>query len=194
MSRLILFLVDLSWSMSVTQRMRATKGAILTLLTNAYQNRDRVGLITFQKDSARVVIPPTNSVVLAQRSMKNATIGGKTPLAAGLWKALETLTTEKRKNSNLRSILVILTDGEGNIPLWGGDPMKEAKDVAQRIARANFRSIVVNTESITFGDGQAVHLADNLNAPCYQIKNLQPGDLYHAVENELRRGEDAQGR
>ena len=87
-SNLILFLVDASWSMAVAERMAATKGAILSLLTDAYQRRDRVGLIVFQKDRATLVLPPTNSVLLAQRALADIPVGGKTPLSAGLTMAL----------------------------------------------------------------------------------------------------------
>ena len=82
-ANLILFLVDASWSMAVTERMNATKGAILSLLTDAYQRRDRVGLITFQKNRANLVLPPTNSVELAQQALEHIPVGGKTPLSAG---------------------------------------------------------------------------------------------------------------
>ena len=57
-ANLVLFLVDASWSMAVAERMNATKGAILSLLTDAYQRRDRVGLIVFQKDRATLVLSP----------------------------------------------------------------------------------------------------------------------------------------
>ena len=83
-SNLVLFVVDASWSMAVSERMTATKGAIMSLLTDAYQRRDRVGLIVFQKDRASLVLPPTNSVLLAKKALANIPVGGKTPLSAGL--------------------------------------------------------------------------------------------------------------
>jgi magnesium chelatase subunit D len=83
-ANLILFVVDASWSMAVAERMSATKGAILSLLTDAYQRRDRVGLIVFQKDRSTLVLSPTNSVQLAQRALSFIPVGGKTPLSAGL--------------------------------------------------------------------------------------------------------------
>ncbi|RMF46319.1 MAG: VWA domain-containing protein, partial [Anaerolineae bacterium] len=86
-ANLVLFVVDASWSMAVAERMAATKGAIMSLLTDAYQRRDRVGLIVFQKDRATLVLPPTNSVQLAQRALTNIPVGGKTPLSAGLYLA-----------------------------------------------------------------------------------------------------------
>ena len=83
-ANLILFVVDASWSMAVAERMSATKGAIMSLLTDAYQRRDRVGLVVFQKNQASLVLPPTNSVQLAQRTLADIPVGGKTPLSAGL--------------------------------------------------------------------------------------------------------------
>ena len=90
-ANLILFVVDASWSMAVAERMQATKGAIMSLLTDAYQRRDRVGLIVFQKDQARLVLPPTNSVDLAQKALarysggrQDAVVGGLDADASGL--------------------------------------------------------------------------------------------------------------
>ena len=83
-ANLVLFVVDASWSMAVAERMSATKGAILSLLTDAYQRRDRVGLVVFQKDRASLILPPTNSTQLAQRDLIEIPVGGKTPLSAGL--------------------------------------------------------------------------------------------------------------
>ena len=82
-ANLIMFTVDASWSMAVSERMQATKGAIMSLLTDAYQRRDRVGLVVFQKDRASLVLPPTNSVVLGKEAMADIPVGGKTPLSAG---------------------------------------------------------------------------------------------------------------
>ena len=88
-ANLILFVVDASWSMAVAERMEATKGAIMSLLTDAYQRRDRVGLIVFHKNDANLVLPPTNSVQLAKKALIDIAVGGKTPLSAGLMMALE---------------------------------------------------------------------------------------------------------
>ena len=180
-SSLILFLVDLSWSMAVTQRMAATKGAILSILTNAYQHRDRVGLITFQKDSANLVLPPTHSVMLAERAMKNIPIGGKTPLAAGLFKAWQVMSREKRLHQDTDIFLVVLSDGAGNVSLNGGDPMEDSRIMAERIAEDAFRCVVINTEQITFDQGFANLLAKQLNAPCHLIANIKPDSLLKTI-------------
>ncbi|MGD8584399.1 MAG: VWA domain-containing protein, partial [Chloroflexota bacterium] len=83
-ANLVLFVVDASWSMAVAERMEATKGAIMSLLTDAYQRRDRVGLVVFNKNDARLVLSPTNSVQLARKALADVAVGGKTPLSAGL--------------------------------------------------------------------------------------------------------------
>jgi Mg-chelatase subunit ChlD len=114
-ANLILFLVDASWSMAVAERMAATKGAILSLLTDAYQRRDRVGLIVFQKDRATLILQPTNSIILAQRALSDIPVGGKTPLSAGLLMAYEVLTQEQIIHPDVEPLLILLTDGAGNV-------------------------------------------------------------------------------
>ncbi|MFC1976101.1 VWA domain-containing protein, partial [Chloroflexota bacterium] len=95
-ANLILFVVDASWSMAAAERMEATKGAIMSLLMDAYQRRDQVGLVVFQKESARVVLPPTTSVELAKHALADVPVGGKTPLSAGLMLAHRVMTQQKR--------------------------------------------------------------------------------------------------
>lgn len=182
---LIVFLVDLSWSMAVTKRMAATKKAITTILTKAYQFRDDVCLITFQKDQAEVVIAPTHSVALAERSMKDLKVGGKTPLTAGLLKALDVMQAESRNYSTENIFLILLSDCEGNVPFSGGDPEREAFAVADRIAAGKFRSIIINSDQMTFGQGHANALAKRLNAVCYLIGDLNADHLIKAVRDEL---------
>ena len=94
-ANLILFLVDASWSMAVAERMAATKGAIMSLLTDAYQRRDRVGLIVFQKSDATLVLPPTNSVMLAEEALQDIPVGGKTPLSGRFDDGLRSLAQRK---------------------------------------------------------------------------------------------------
>jgi Mg-chelatase subunit ChlD len=171
--------------MAVQQRMDATRVAILSLLTDAYQHRDRVGLITFQKDSATLVLAPTHSITLAERSMKKVQIGGKTPLASGLWKAHEVLSKERRQHPDMSSLLIVLTDGAGNVPMAGGDPMAEAKTIAETIAAEDYRAIVIDLDSNTFEEGLANQLAKQLNAPCYLIAGLEGNQLAKIIRREL---------
>lgn len=187
-SNLILFLVDASWSMAVAERMAATKGAILSLLTDAYQRRDRVGLIVFQKDRATLVLPPTNSVLLAQRALADIPVGGKTPLSAGLTMAHEVLKREKILHPDVLPLLIILTDGAGNVAMSGGSPQAEAHQVADQIASEDLRVVVINMEHEAFDQGLAQALAEHLDAPCYTLDDLRSETLYQAVQNEINFG------
>ena len=185
-ANLVLFLVDASWSMAVAERMAATKGAILSLLTDAYQRRDRVGLIVFQKDRATLLMPPTTSVYLAQRALADIPVGGKTPLSAGLFMAQEVLKREKILHPDVMPLLIVLTDGAGNVSMGSLPPQEEAKKFAEEIAAAHVHSLVINMEHAAFDQGLAQTLADNLDGPCYTITELKAENLYMAVRQEMR--------
>jgi len=115
--------------MAVAERMAATKGAIVSLLTDAYQRRDRVGLIVFQKDRATLVLPPTNSVLLAKKALTDIPVGGKTPLSAGLKMAYEVLRREKLLHPDVVPLLLVLTDGAGNVSIGHLPPQEEISTV-----------------------------------------------------------------
>lgn len=187
-SNLILFVVDASWSMAVAERMAATKGAILSLLTDAYQRRDRVGLIVFQKDRATLVLPPTNSVLLAQRALADIPVGGKTPLSAGLTMAYQVLKREKTLHPDVLPLMILLTDGAGNVAMGSGSPQKEAHRIADQIASEEVRSVVINMEHHAFDQGLAQALAEHLDSPCYTLEDLRSETLYRAVQSEIQFG------
>ena len=184
-ANLVLFVVDASWSMAVSERMNATKGAILSLLTDAYQRRDRVGLIVFQKDRATLVLPPTNSVQLAQRALADIPVGGKTPLSAGLLLAADVLQHEKYTHPDIEPLLIILTDGAGNVSIGPLPPQEESYRFADLIAHEEVRSIVINMEHAAFDQGLAQQLANHLKAPCYALSELKAESLYHTVRQEM---------
>lgn len=184
-ANLVLFLVDASWSMAVAERMAATKGAILSLLTDAYQRRDRVGLIVFQKDRATVVLPPTNSIFLAQKALIEIPVGGKTPLSAGLRLSYEVLKREKSLHPDIQPLLIVLTDGAGNVSIGNLPPQEESYRYAQQLAQTGFRSVVINMEHAAFDQGLAQSLADNLESPCYSLTELKAESLYHTVRQEM---------
>ncbi|MGD8603571.1 MAG: VWA domain-containing protein [Anaerolineales bacterium] len=184
-ANLVLFVVDASWSMAVAERMSATKGAILSLLTDAYQRRDRVGLIVFQKDRALTILPPTNSVVLAQRALADIPVGGKTPLSAGLTLAFETFKKEKTIHPDVLPLMILLTDGAGNVSMGDLPPQEEAHRVANQIKKSNIRSVVINMEHAAFDQGLARQLAEHLGGPCYTLHELKAEHLYHAVRQEM---------
>lgn len=184
-ANLILFVVDASWSMAVSERMSATKGAILSLLTDAYKRRDRVGLIVFQKDRALTVLPPTNSVQLAQKALADIPVGGKTPLSAGLNLALEIFQRERLNRPDVLPLMILLTDGAGNVSMGEAPPQEEAHQMADLIRENEVRSVVINMEHAAFDQGLASQLADRLGSPCYTVHQLKAEHLYRAVRQEL---------
>ncbi len=184
-ANLILFLVDGSWSMAVAERMQATKGAILSLLTDAYQRRDRVGLVVFQKDRATLVLAPTNSVLLAQRALANIPVGGKTPLAAGLQMAYEVIKREKTLHPDVQPLLIVLTDGAGNVAMGKRPVQDEIDDLAGLIEAEKIHSVVINMEQKIFDQGLAKNLADKMGAVCYTIEDLKGETLYQTVQKEM---------
>jgi len=184
-SNLILFVVDASWSMAVAERMSATKGAILSLLTDAYQRRDRVGLAVFQKNRSTLILSPTNSVQLAQRALADIPVGGKTPLAAGLLMAYQVIQREKILHPDVNPLMILLTDGAGNVSIGNLPPQTEANRLAEMIAADNIRSVVINMEHVAFDQGLAQALADHLKAPCYTLSELKAETIYQKVKEEM---------
>ena len=186
-ANLVLFLVDASWSMAVAERMAATKGAILSLLTDAYQRRDRTGLVVFQKDRATMVLPPTNSIQLARRSLADIPVGGKTPLSAGLYLAHQIIHREVLLHPDVNPLLILLTDGAGNVSMTGLPPQEESHRLADTIAEEEIRCVVINMEHAAFDQGLAQSLAEHLKAPCYTLNELKAENLYQAVREEMNR-------
>ena len=184
-ANLILFVVDASWSMAVAERMNATKGAIMSLLTDAYQRRDRVGLVVFQKDRALLILPPTNSVVLAKKALAEIPVGGKTPLSAGLTLSLEVITQEKRLHPDVMPLLILLTDGAGNVSMTDLPPQEEAHRIADQIKQEEIRNVTINMEHVAFDQGLAQQLAEWLGGPCYTLSDLRAETLYHTVKQQL---------
>jgi Mg-chelatase subunit ChlD len=184
-SNLILFVVDASWSMAGAQRMEATKGAIMSLLVDAYQKRDRVGLVVFQKEEARLVLPFTSSVELAQGALRHLPVGGKTPLSAGLMLAYRVVRRELRLHPKAMPLMILLTDGAGNVSLTETAPQEEAHKIADLIQRAGIHSVVINMEHEAYDRGLAANLARALDGPCYCLAELKAAELYRTVRDEL---------
>ncbi|MBI3913905.1 MAG: VWA domain-containing protein [Chloroflexi bacterium] len=186
-ANLILFVVDASWSMAAAERMMATKGAIMSLLIDAYQKRDRVGLIVFQKEEARLLLPPTSSVDLAEKALKDIPVGGKTPLSAGLLLGHQVLVRERAKDKEVMPLMIVVTDGAGNVSVTSElPPQEEALRVAAMIKKVEIRSVVINTEHEAFDRGLAQNLADTMGAPCYTLKQLRAEELYARVREEMK--------
>jgi Mg-chelatase subunit ChlD len=184
-SNLILFTVDASWSMAAAERMEATKGAILSLLLDAYQRRDQVGLVVFQKEEARLVLPPTNSVELAKRALVDVPVGGKTPLSAGLLLAYQVITRHTRTYPEVMPMMILLTDGAGNVSISDLPAQEEAHRIATSFRDEGIRSVVINMEHASFDRGLAQALAEELEGPCYTLRQLKAESIYQTVREEL---------
>ncbi len=182
---LVVFTVDASWSMAAAERMEATKGAILSLLVDAYQKRDRVCLISFQRDRAQVILPPTSSVEMAHKALREIPVGGKTPLSAGLLLAYQVIEREQRLDKDVMPLMILLTDGAGNVSMTGMPARDEALMVADLFAEKKIRAVVVNTEHEALDRGLARELADHLNSPCYTLSQIRADTLYETVRREL---------
>ena len=181
----ILFVVDASWSMAAANRMEATKGAILSLLVDAYQRRDRVGLVVFQNARGRVLLPPTSSVELAKKVLQTIPVGGKTPLSHGLFLAYQLLTAIRRRDPEIMPFLILLTDGAGNVSMAGLPPQEEALRMADAVAKAHIPAVVVNMEHPEFDRGLARQLAAAMWAPCYVLPTLRLETLLTTVREEI---------
>ncbi len=184
-ANLVLFVVDASWSMAVAERMTATKGAIVSLLTDAYQRRDRVGLVVFQKNRAHLVLPPTNSVQLAQRALADIPVGGKTPLSAGLLLAYQVFLQDRLSHPDALPLMIILTDGAGNVSMTNLPPQDEAHRIANRVHAEGIRSVVINMEHASFDQGLAQRLAEELGGLCFTLAELRADLLYQTVREQM---------
>jgi len=183
---LILFAVDASGSMAARQRMRAVKGAVLSLLLDAYQRRDKVGLVTFRGTGAEVALPPTSSVEAAARRLTSLATGGRTPLAAGLAQSARVLATERLRDPRRRALLLVVTDGRATS---GSDA--DLARAAALLTRAGTACVVVDCESSVIRLGLSDRLAVMLHAPCYRLDELGAGAGLAAMARQLTRGRAA---
>ena len=179
-----LFAVDASGSMGARERMRAVKGAIFYMLQEAYQKRDRVGMIAFRRDKADMLLPITRSVDLAQKRLAEMPTGGKTPLADGLALSLQTLAMMNKRDSELEPILVLVTDGRANATeADGGDPVASALKMAERVGKAKITSVVIDTESDFIKLGLAKRIAAAMGANYYTLQRLSKDSIIRIVRN-----------
>ncbi|MEO5875028.1 MAG: VWA domain-containing protein, partial [Streptosporangiaceae bacterium] len=160
---LVLFVVDASGSMAARKRMGAVKAAAMSLLLDAYQRRDKVGLITFRGTGAEVALPPTSSVEAGARRLERLPTGGRTPLAAGLRTAAEVLRIERLRDPSRRPLLVLVTDGRAT---HGPDPLAAAALLA------GVQTVVVDCETGPVRLGLAVALGARLGAEIVPLEEL----------------------
>ena len=195
---LVLFVVDASGSMGAQRRMVAVKGAILSLLLDAYQRRDRVGMIAFRGTAAQVLLPPTSSVDLAHALLSDMPTGGRTPLSRGLLLAMETIESERQKDRNVLPLLALLSDGRANVAMGSADaggtapgeggsslPIAEARAIAAAIKEQRIPAVVVDTETDFLRLGLAAPIAEAMGAPCIKLEELHSDALADTVRMQL---------
>jgi magnesium chelatase subunit D len=202
---LIVFVVDASASMDAEQRMAATKGAILSLLQDAYVRRDRVAVVIFKNRTAEVVLRPTSSVSLARRRLEKLSVGGTTPLTHGLMAGYKVVKTELLRDPTVRPLLVLISDGRGNISMFKEEPLVEAQKVAALIESENIDALVIDSArdyshlpSVqhlarvapmyqTYAINACADLAERMGARYYGLYDLSRDEIASAVERELGR-------
>lgn len=191
-SNLIVFVVDSSGSIGVSQRMVQVKGAILSMLKDSYVKRDKVALVIFRGNEAEMALPPTNSVERAYKLLEEIKTGGKTPLNSGLYKGFEIVQKEIRKDETIKPMFVVISDGRGNVAAAEGSKAKdEMIEIARGISEVRqIKSIVIDTEKkggmMTFD--RAKLLADNMDADYIALEDLKSDDIVRNIN--MRRKDD----
>ena len=177
---LVIFVVDASGSMAARDRMAAVSGATLSLLRDAYQRRDKVAVITFRQQGARLLLPPTSSAHIAGRRLARFDTGGKTPLAEGLLAARELIVRERARDRARRPLVVVLTDGRATA---GPDPLGRSRIAAARLLAEGAAAVVVDCETSHVRLGLARQLARQLGAPAVRLEQLRADHLTQAVRS-----------
>lgn len=177
---IFLFVVDASGSMGARERMKTVKGVIFKIFLDAYQKRDRVGMVAFRKNQAEVLLPVTRSVDFAQKKLATMPTGGKTPLAKGLLKAEDVLDMLYRQDANQDPVMILITDGRATSSLnKGTNPVTDALEEAKRIGRRNIPVAVIDTESGFIKLGLAKKLAKAMGASYFQVDKISEDQLLH---------------
>ncbi|MFI9189071.1 putative cobaltochelatase [Streptomyces californicus] len=185
---LVLFVVDASGSMAARQRMSAVKGAVLSLLLDAYQRRDKVGLVTFRGREADVALPPTSSVDAAAARLESLPTGGRTPLAAGLLKAHDVLRVERLRDPSRRPLLVVVTDGRAT---GGPEPVALAGRAGRLHRSEGTASVVVDCETGYVRLGLAGELARELGGTAVTLDELRADAIAGLVKDVTAAGRAA---
>jgi magnesium chelatase subunit D len=181
----IVFCVDASGSMGASSRMEAAKGAVLDLLVDAYKRRDRVGVVSFRGNEAEVLLTPTSSVELAQLRLRAMETGGATPLASGLAKSLELLTTEMRRDQETVPWIVLVSDGRANVGLKGGLGSDDARTMAARVRESNVNALVVDTSETAAAGASARELARLAGGEYIRLPRPESASMSGAVKARL---------
>jgi magnesium chelatase subunit D len=189
-ANLVLLCVDASGSMAARRRLEAVTSAVLSLLLDAYQRRDKVGLVTFRDTGAELVLPPTGSVDVAASRLRDLPFGGRTPLAEGLLAARETLRVERLRDPSRRPLLVVVTDGRATS---GPDAIARSRQAAAQLAEDGVASLVVDCESGALRLGLAGSLAAALGAEHVPVHEVSASALTTLVHDRVRPRPSSEG-
>ncbi len=181
---LLILVVDASASMGVERRMGAVKGAVLSLLMDAYQRRDRVAVITFGGEEAEVVLRPTGSMEIARSRLAQLATGGRTPLAAGLQSAIDMAKTAPGSHQPL---LILISDGRATAAQEGRDPLEVAMTTAADVRHRAIPALVLDVEDGHSRLGLAAQLAETMGAQYLPLTELSAGALTSAIREGLQR-------
>ena len=183
----IMFLVDASGSMGARKRMVAVKGAVFSLLKESYQNRDKVGLISFRKDKAEILLPFTKSVDFAYKKLKEMPTGGTTPLAAAILKAHLETKKEQRINPGEKCYVVLTTDGRANSSVTGGDALVDAMNIASMVGKEQSAIWIVVDTGVGYPHlDNALHLSERLNGIYLRLEDLKADNLAHRIKSIVK--------
>ncbi len=178
----ILFVVDASGSMGARKRMSLVKGVTLSILNDAYEKRDRVGIIAFRNQSAELILDMTRSVELAEKKLKKLKTGGKTPLALGLQKAYDVCKIEKRKKKNALLYLVLVTDGKENVAT-----NEKVIEVAHKIRKEGIEALVLDAENNVIEFGFAKKIAESLDAEYIKLNQCSKSRVEREIKELVRK-------
>lgn len=179
----ILFAVDASGSMGARKRMGAVKGAVLSLLNDAYQKRDSIGIVGFREDRAETLLNITRSVDLAEKCLRTLATGGRTPLAAGLYKSYQLLKTEKIKNPDSLQYLIVVSDGKANVSFKTDNALEDSFMIAETIRNEGIKTMVIDTESGYIQYGFAEELSKKMDSRYIKMSNICKSEIKSNIKD-----------